>query len=222
MPKETFFRLPRDKQERILEAAHVEFSQHSLKEASVSSLIKLADIPRGSFYQYFEDMRDLYYYYFEFLREDSFNSFVTLLKAYEGDLFKTLTDYHKMFLETILMGENADFYRHFFLNMDDYATRKVSKHIIRDNDETGKCPVGRYHRERYDVFSLIDSEALNVSSDKEMNELLRFALQMFFSSILHAYRKEDIPVEQCMVEAQAEFSQKINWLKYGVVKEGRC
>jgi len=54
MPTETFFNLPKEKQRRILDAAKKEFSRTSLKEASIANVIKDAEIPRGSFYQYFK------------------------------------------------------------------------------------------------------------------------------------------------------------------------
>lgn len=42
-----------------------EFSEHGYQESSISSIIKKAKIPRGSFYQYFEDKLDLYKYVVE-------------------------------------------------------------------------------------------------------------------------------------------------------------
>ncbi|WP_202710740.1 TetR/AcrR family transcriptional regulator [Sporosalibacterium faouarense] len=62
MPTETFFNLPEEKRERILNAAIDEFSQQSIKNSSVSKIIKNAGIPRGSFYQYFSDIKDFYKY----------------------------------------------------------------------------------------------------------------------------------------------------------------
>ena len=80
MPTDTFFHLPLDKQKRILSAAKKEFSRVPLKDASIANIIKDAEIPRGSFYQYFENKEDLYYYYFHTLKKkqsagfDSFHS----------------------------------------------------------------------------------------------------------------------------------------------------
>ncbi len=62
MPKDTFFNLDSAKQRRILEAAMDEFSQRRFSEASINQIVKNADIPRGSFYQYFEGKEDLYIY----------------------------------------------------------------------------------------------------------------------------------------------------------------
>lgn len=62
IPKTTFNNLNEEKQKRVFEAALDEFSQKSYSEATLSNIIKLAGIPRGSFYQYFDDKLDLYKY----------------------------------------------------------------------------------------------------------------------------------------------------------------
>ncbi len=65
MPKDTFTRLNEKKQIRIFEAALNEFSVKNFNESKLSNIIKEAMIPRGSFYQYFENKLDLYKYVFD-------------------------------------------------------------------------------------------------------------------------------------------------------------
>lgn len=67
MPKETFFNLDEEKQQRVIEASLDEFANHTYNEAKVSRIIKASKIPRGSFYQYFEDKYDLYKYLFDIM-----------------------------------------------------------------------------------------------------------------------------------------------------------
>ena len=67
MPKETFFNLDEEKKKRIIEASLNEFSERSFNEAKLSRIIKASKIPRGSFYQYFEDKLDLYKYIFDII-----------------------------------------------------------------------------------------------------------------------------------------------------------
>ena len=43
MPTNTFFHLPEEKQQRLLDAAQIEFSRHSLQEASIANIVKLAE-----------------------------------------------------------------------------------------------------------------------------------------------------------------------------------
>lgn len=64
MPKETFYNLSDDKKRKIFDAAVLEFSTRRFSEASINQIVKTAGIPRGSFYQYFNDKEDIYLYMF--------------------------------------------------------------------------------------------------------------------------------------------------------------
>ena len=70
MPKETFFNLPDEKRTTILDLAIEEFAHHDYKNASISHLVTRAGIAKGSFYQYFEDKRDLYLYLIQLAGEE--------------------------------------------------------------------------------------------------------------------------------------------------------
>ena len=62
MPTSTFFRLPEEKRQRLLDAAWAEFTQVRYVDVSINKIIRQARIPRGSFYQYFTDKEELFYY----------------------------------------------------------------------------------------------------------------------------------------------------------------
>ncbi|WGS65656.1 TetR/AcrR family transcriptional regulator [Marinitoga aeolica] len=62
MPKQTFFNLPEKKRERIINAALEEFSENLFSKASINKIVEKAKIPKGSFYQYFKNKKDLYKY----------------------------------------------------------------------------------------------------------------------------------------------------------------
>ena len=61
MVHQTFYRLPDEKKERILRSAHREFTQHTYEKSSINRILDDARIPKGSFYQYFDDKSDLFY-----------------------------------------------------------------------------------------------------------------------------------------------------------------
>ena len=62
MPTTTFFNLPPPKREKLLRAAVAEFARRPYGEVSINRIIQAAEIPRGSFYQYFADKTDLFRY----------------------------------------------------------------------------------------------------------------------------------------------------------------
>lgn len=65
MPKDTFFNLAEEKRERIIDAAITEFSRNHYKKVTIDSIVNTAEIPKGSFYQYFYNKDDLYKYIFD-------------------------------------------------------------------------------------------------------------------------------------------------------------
>jgi AcrR family transcriptional regulator len=62
MPKQTFFNLPEAKRNAFVETALEEFAGHDYENASISQIVAKLGIAKGSFYQYFEDKRDVYLY----------------------------------------------------------------------------------------------------------------------------------------------------------------
>jgi AcrR family transcriptional regulator len=60
MPTPTFFGLRPERRARLVREAIVEFADCAFAEASLSQIAARARIPKGSFYQYFEDKLDLY------------------------------------------------------------------------------------------------------------------------------------------------------------------
>src|SRR5690625_6157605 len=100
MPKQTFFNLPDEKRELLIKSAKKEFSRVPLSEASIANIIKSAGIPRGSFYQYFEDKEDALYYILEEQMKFHHQFFFVSLKRNDGDLFKSIIDiFHHMLME---------------------------------------------------------------------------------------------------------------------------
>lgn len=69
MPTERFRNLDREKQQRIIEAVMDEFTEYGLDQATVAGIISRAGIPRGSFYQYFNDMEDAWSIVYDLLGE---------------------------------------------------------------------------------------------------------------------------------------------------------
>lgn len=86
MPTSTFFRLPEEKRQRLLEAAQAEFTQTAFSDASINKIIQNAHIPRGSFYQYFEDKADLFHYLMRDMREYFYHALMEILEESNGDL----------------------------------------------------------------------------------------------------------------------------------------
>lgn len=67
MPTATFHNLDDEKKQRIIDASFKEFAKMPYDLVKLSAIIKNSRIPRGSFYQYFKDKKDLYVYLFDLI-----------------------------------------------------------------------------------------------------------------------------------------------------------
>ena len=90
MPKKTFFNLPESKRSQVIKASKKEFSRVPLANALVSNIIINAKIPRGSFYQYFDDIEDLYKYLLDYLYGFDKYRFVKTLEKTDNDVYEAL------------------------------------------------------------------------------------------------------------------------------------
>ncbi|GBF33231.1 transcriptional regulator [Desulfocucumis palustris] len=100
MPKSTFYNLSNEKKERIFDAALQEFSIRTFSQASVNQIIKNAGIPKGSFYQYFNNKEDLYLYVIEVASKEKIELF-NHVKGMDpdADVFEVITHTTREFLE---------------------------------------------------------------------------------------------------------------------------
>ena len=91
MPKDTFFHLSQEKRHLIEAVAIEEFAENSLKSASVNTIVNNSGIAKGSFYQYFENMDDLYKHVLSIIKDRKMDLISTLpLPANNLDTFRYL------------------------------------------------------------------------------------------------------------------------------------
>lgn len=84
MPKQTFFNLDNSKKERIINAALKEFASHSYLKSSINDIVEKAQISKGSFYQYFDNKKDLYKYIVDQASETKFEFLSQKLSDYQN------------------------------------------------------------------------------------------------------------------------------------------
>ena len=87
MPSDTFFRLPDRKRQRLMDAAWEEFTSVRFSDVSINKIIRSAGIPRGSFYQYFEDKDDLFAYLVRPLQQHFFALASQAVEQSNGSIF---------------------------------------------------------------------------------------------------------------------------------------
>ncbi len=99
MPKSTFYNLNDEKREKIEKALRNEFSKNLFEKTSISNIIEEAQIPRGSFYQYFEDKEDALKHIIKSFLAKEKEEIKKLLIKNAGDIFVTTLDLYSYFVD---------------------------------------------------------------------------------------------------------------------------
>lgn len=174
MVKQTFLNLSQEKQERILSAARKEFSRAPLNEASVANIIKDASIPRGSFYQYFNDLEDIFYYILEVHSKEIRQRLTTNLVRYKGDIIKSFADLYHYIIENVCGNENEDYFKNIFLNMD-YKLEKMFLPNLEDNLN--------------EIIQIIDIEPLNIDSRLKLIYVLEIIEALMMRNLIQVFQR---------------------------------
>lgn len=200
MPKRTFFNLPADKRNMLLEAAKKEFTRVPLFQASIANIVRAAGIPRGSFYQYFEDKEDLYLYLLDSKLKKSRQQLIHFLQKHHGDLIEAAIDLYYNFLVKIPDEEEKNFLKNAFL----YATNSVENFFMDMFQSI-------LHLE--EISKEIDKSRLNIREEKDISHILQIitgvAIQNFIRKISEKLSDD---------EAIEHFMFQINLIKYGIYK----
>nr|WP_026576142.1 TetR/AcrR family transcriptional regulator [Bacillus sp. UNC438CL73TsuS30] len=204
MPKPTFLNLSKEKQEGLLKAAKKEFSRVPLNEASISNIIKDAGIPRGSFYQYFEDKEDVFYFLLDEHSTRNNERFISILKMNEGDLFQSFIDWFKSTLITFEEQENRQYFKNTFLNMNYRIEKAITQNIY---EEKAKC---RF----MGIIHSINSENLNVQNEEELHHIFKIMTAVMLRNLVSVFAREIH-----MNDAMKAFSLELDLLKRGFYKQ---
>ncbi|MCL1838438.1 MAG: TetR/AcrR family transcriptional regulator [Propionibacteriaceae bacterium] len=119
MPKQTFFNLPKTKREVIEQAALDEFAEYGFDNSNMNRIVGASGISKGSFYQYFDDKKDLYYHLIDTIVTQKMKMLEPVFNTYEANTFS----YN--FEETFRIGlELADSKPKYYLLGEDFAAKQ--------------------------------------------------------------------------------------------------
>jgi AcrR family transcriptional regulator len=174
MPKKTFVNLSIEKQKRVLNAAVKEFSRVSLREASIANIIVDAKIPRGSFYQYFEDKDDIFYYVLNFYAQSIKKHLIKLLMDNKGDIIVTFINLYKYVIDFINDKQKKVYFKNIFLNMNYKLERMFTPNLEDDLNN---------------VINLIDIDKLNINNKIQLIYILDIIEAVTMRNIVQSYKR---------------------------------
>lgn len=181
MPKSTFYNLSEDKKQKIEEAIKEEFSKHSANKVSISNIIEKAGIPRGSFYQYFEDKDDALKYIIGNFLNDEKKQIKKLLIEHDGDIFYTTLDLYSYFIDRSYNETEVKLFQNIINklrneNVNIYKDIKRSEFTkIKNMDKDNCC---------------INTSQLNIQNEDDIEYMLRILTCILRAEIIDVMHKK--------------------------------
>ncbi|MDD3461194.1 MULTISPECIES: TetR/AcrR family transcriptional regulator [unclassified Mesotoga] len=201
MPTETFFNLPDEKKERIIEAAVDEFAENGFENAKVNEIVRKSSIPKGSFYQYFRDKSDIFKYILDIVFEKKMQMMTGIRDSLErSSIFEIL---RIMVGAAIKMAE------------DDPRLSKISDDLVANKSLMNKI-LGEYSPSSNDLISSLikrgkDTGEISEWVDPEMAAKLITAFMLSLSEMVRS-DSEGMLSER----ARDKYLSLIKLLEYGM------
>lgn len=202
MPTQTFFNLSEEKRERLIAGAMKEFSAKPLNEASISNIVKNSEISRGSFYQYFEDKKDLYFFLIGKLRCNYHNLMLKSFQEKKGDFYEGFKLFSEKYVMYIMESKKFGFFENMYLHMNYQINREVRIDFKGKQTHSTK-------EER--LINIINRDKLKINTEDELLDILKYFLSTLNDTIMEGFWKE-----LSVRETQNLFIKRLEWITYGI------
>ncbi|MEW9095503.1 MAG: TetR family transcriptional regulator [Clostridiaceae bacterium] len=203
MPTDTFFNLPLEKKNKIIEAIKKEFARVPFDKVSINKIVQDAKISRGSFYMYFEDKRDMLIYLLSNYHEEVMSIIKESFKRNSGDVFEVFADILKFTANFGTAKENIAFCMNIFSN------QTLQNDIILQFANCGR---------KNDFFNLFkqytDTKSLNLQNPNDIEDIIDI--------LISVTQKATMDIFLCIGEKDEileAYTNKITILKRGMLKE---
>ena len=211
MPKQTFFNLPEEKRDTIINAAVDEFARYGLENASTNRIVENSGISKGSFYQYFEDKQDVFMYLLSVLEQEKMQFFKNMHPPnknmdtfeYFRWMIKTGTEFNSAYprmtqaVSRVLLGEGL-YYGKNFAHYRERTTQALTAMI-------------KQAIERGEVDSSVDVELAVMVMDTWSNAISTYILN-------EGLKQKDIMKWVRSAKTQEKIDKLLYVMEYGLRK----
>ena len=207
MPTERFVRISPGKKEKILQAAFREFSGNSFSEASINSIVKEAEISRGSFYTYFEDKSDLLIWMMTQYAAGFETMVLESMEETSGDIFRAAELLYGRCLEQLKGGPGLNFLKHTVCDQE-LMHELIPDPFLKENSGFQR-EIGEMFRR---IYEKLDREAYPVS-EEEFGVLFPFLIMLV---VRRAAIAAEFPERESAMGRPFEIQMRL--LKYGALR----
>ena len=178
MPKPTFFNLPEDKRNRILEEAIIEFRDNNYDAASINKIVERSGISKGSFYQYFNDKEDVYLYIMSKIAEKKIEYLTpSMMNFSELSFYDALREMYRSAIE-------------FALGNPDYL--EIGNRMMRDNSGMLQKLRSAFSARGDEMFVTLlkkGQETGDIRQDLELEMVAKMLISMQLSIVEYYFEK---------------------------------
>lgn len=202
MPKETFLKLSKEKQQRIINSAKKEFARVPIQDVSIKNIVEDAEIARGSFYQYFENKEDLLIYILKEKTEEINQKIENKIQQEKIDLFDYYVYLYDILVETFVDNDERKLFKQIFENIKSSEDSNIFNLIKNIKPQNIIKPNNRLD---IDNLKIMNKEDFKIICDM-MNIITKKAIINNFKDNFENKNREN-------------FLTQIKYLKYGILKK---
>ena len=196
MPKKTFININSEKKQKIEQAIEKEFSKTSFEKASISNIVEYAQIPRGSFYQYFEDKEDAIKYILQKYMKREKEIMKEFLLKNRGDIFETSIDIYEYLTNKSKEEDKLNLYKN--------VLDELKKNNINIFQEEKECKID----------DSINIEMLDIKNQDDIKYIMRI-----ISTITRTISIEVISKKMTKEKGKDILKNELEILKRGMLKK---
>ena len=201
MPKETFLKLSKEKQQKIIKSAKKEFARAPIENVSIKNIVEEADIARGSFYQYFESKEDLLIYILKENSEKLNTKLKDKVKETNGDIFRLYIFLYDSMIEEFTNNPDQELFKQIFINL------KSSDENVFDLVKKTKP------QDIIEYYEQIDKTKLNITNHEDLVIICDMLNAITRRAVIKNFKNKS--KEYC----RKMFLKEIEYLKHGIEKK---
>lgn len=179
---EVFEKLPDKKKKKIIDICIEEFGNNGYISTSTNTIVKKADISKGTLFNYFGNKKNLFLYVLDYITDYYVNYMIKEMKVNDPDFFKRILDWSELKLR--ISCENPDVYKFFvisYTNVPDELKDDIKKRYEK-----------LYAKGLFLTFDGLDISKFRDDVDKQKSlELILMALNSLSKKYTNTFNKSE-------------------------------
>lgn len=192
MAKDTFHNLSSEKKEKILDVLKTVFREKPFHEVTVKEIVEESGIARGSFYQYFDDLKEAYFEVLNSELGDIHSLFVDIFKEQNGDIRAALVEYGESLSHILFEPKSYNIYKNYFIYWNENLDREW---------EAWKAHEGKSNKGSM-------SNIMNINFDPEKTNYIK--------GIIHNLIRRNYAENWSSTEFSHKFDSSVEWILGGI------